>query len=234
MAALATFTDTVNFADFSSSPQSSSVSVGSAASDRLVFIYLFNVDGYNTGKFIDAVTIGGVTATKVDDSYFTAGDGIGESGWYWALLPSGTSATLSVSFTSTPSGNGMVAVVYSVTGADTTTPVSDANADGMNLGDPSAAVTIPTDGVLLAGTSTYRVGAVSFNGWTNATSDQAGLGGTLSASIINMRTETALSWTPGSPTVLADWSHANNFLSLVAIQAGAPPYSLLFNQQLRY
>lgn len=234
MVALATFTDSTTFADFSSSPQSASVNVGSATSDRLVFVYLFNVDGNNTGKFIDAVTIGGVTATKVDDAYFTAGDGVGESGWYWALVPSGTSATLSVTFTSTPTGNGMVAVVYGVTGADTTTPVSDANADGMNLGDPSAAITIPVDGVLLAGTSSYRAGAVSFNGWTNATPDQSGLGGTLIASVINMRTETGLSSTPGSPTVVADWSHANNFLSLVAIQAGAPPYSLLFNQQLRY
>lgn len=234
MPAIAVFTDTANFADISSSPQSTSVSIGTAASDRLAFIYLFNVDGNNTGKFINSVTIGGVTATKVDDAYFTAGDGVGESGWWWAALPSGISATLSISFSSTPSDNGIIAVVYSVTGADTTTPVSDANADGMNFGDPSAAVTIPTDGVLLAGTSTYRAGAVSFNGWTNATSDQAGLGGTLIAGFIAMRTETALSATPGSPTVVAEWSHTNNFLSLVAVQAGAPPYSLLFNQQLRY
>lgn len=231
MAVSIAYTDTAQFTDFASSPQSDTIDIGLAASDRLVFVAFFNVDGNGSSKYVNGVTIGGVTASRVDDAYISAG-AVVELTIYWALVPSGTTATLSVSFSSAPTDSSMDAIVYRVTGADTTSPVADADSDSTGA-SPSAAITIPDDGALLAVSAAYRVGSVTFTGWTNAIVDQSSSNAV--SGVVQMQAQTALSSTPGTPTVTAEWGAGTDFfLSLVAIQPGAPAYSLLFNQQLRY
>ena len=195
--------------------------IGTPSSDRLIFVCMQNFSPIDH-NMVTAMTIGGVSATELAN----INDGLPrlESAIWWAPVPTGTTAdivlTLPGSFT-LPNAIGII--VYSVTGANTTTPVL-ASATAADPSAPSASITIPSNGELLAFSTQYESPTSVFSAWTNATVDQnRSYNDTLGN---NIGLTTALSSTSGTPTVTATWitpSNTTSLLSMLAIQAGSAP-----------
>ena len=235
MAVAVNNTDNVKSEDFSGVQSLAGVSFGSAASDRIIGVWIYNVALGSTGAFVSSVTIGGVTANKVDAASQTDGSGT-ELGFWWALVPSGTSGTIEVSFAPDALVNSILVNVFRVTGADTATPVASTATDD-TLGTPSQDITIPVNGALVAGVCARKtLSAPTFVGWVNATSDGSN-SGFINSNAIALKIETASEASAGTPTVSAVWVDATGvmFLGLVALQEVQPqPETRLLTKQLRY
>ncbi len=91
----------------------SSKAIGTAAADRIVVVA---VGASNSGgETVASMTIGGISATKISDAQNTAGT----SELWAAVVPTGTTADIVVTFTG--SNNGHCAIsVFAVTNADST------------------------------------------------------------------------------------------------------------------
>jgi hypothetical protein len=154
----------------------SSLAIGAAAFDRLVFMGLgfFDITG-DIQADPSSVTIGGVTATQAVVSNENAA-------WrpavyeYWAALPSGTTANVVVDFPANAgTGNYIGVSLYSVTGADTTTPVSaTASTDTQSTTQAvSGSIAVPSGGALIAMGAGLDSGNATGFSWANATQDTA-------------------------------------------------------------
>jgi hypothetical protein len=201
-------TSTQAFADFSTSPQSATVATGTAAADRVMFVYLYNVDNTGSGATINTVTLGGVTLTKVTGSYVTRSGAIGsaveENVLYWGLVTSGTTGTLSITFNAVPGDNSTSVLIYRTTGADTTTPVSSSGNDNTGAG---VTLTVPTSGAMLAGASVTGLSTPSFTSWSGVTSSGS-LTNVTNSGFVKLDSEGGTTTSSGSTTAVGTWSGA--------------------------
>lgn len=136
------------------------VPIGAAASDRIVLIAC-SWRAAGTGITPTAVTIGGVTATIDADHQSAIGNTSGVV-WAHAVVPTGTSATIVVTFDATVLRSGLT--VWSVTGSSSLT-LSDSDST-VTHGD-SVTVAGPAD-IVVAATSAFLAVDQSV-AWTNAT-----------------------------------------------------------------
>lgn len=154
--------------------------IGSSAADRYVVVCI----AARTAPLFSSVTIGGVTATQVSAFNATSTNGVAI---YWAAVPSGTTATVQVNLTNTPSRMGLA--VYTLRGDPV---VADS---GSGLG----ALTLPSGGWGVAVSCNHNSTTITCS-WTGMTED------------CDFRIETGAvfmstaSTTDVDPTVSASWS----------------------------
>lgn len=148
-----------------------SAPLGTAASDRLIFVVLSGLNATSLDA-VDSMTIGGVSATldvervRPQDadpgtSYFSA--------IFWAAVPTGTTGNIVITFTGDDVAAGVS--VYKITGADTTTPVGSNNNATVASGSVSASI---TPAALSATIATAMVGVDTSDEditWSNITED---------------------------------------------------------------
>lgn len=136
--------------DGDASHSQAGVAIGSAAADRLVFVFASGLTTA-TGEDINTLTVGGVSATRVrrdQVTYNGAFAGAFQSlEIWWAPVPTGTTAA--VAFVHNANLTNAKFSIYAVTGANTTTPVSDH--DGATRSDAltnalSVSVDVPENG----------------------------------------------------------------------------------------
>lgn len=143
-----------------------SVPIGTAASDRVVAVYL--ATGVDTTTNITGVTINGVTATKAVD-YGTSASRVAAI-WY-ANVTSGTDVNVVVTLGASSKYNGVVASV-SMYGLFNTAP----NTTGFSFNNatsvtPSRSVDVgfPEGGIVFAGYSAGGENSGTTHSWTNMT-----------------------------------------------------------------
>lgn len=175
-------TDEPNF-NGSNTKTFTSVNLAAAAADRLIFV---NV-GYGgaglgaDGGAVTSVTIGGETATK--SAAAADPDDILRAEWWWALVPSGTTGNIVLTFANTETAGNIINLeVYRVIGADTSNPVLDTLTDADNVSHTlSGDIDQVAEGVILAS----RMGGIAGSGtpsaaWTGANEDSdLVIGGTM-------------------------------------------------------
>jgi len=123
-----------------------SVSIGTASSDRYVIVGFGASDG-TSGKTDSSVTIGGVSATKLAGAYYVGGT-TRMCALYAALVPTDTTATIAITFSAGMSRLGVS--VFSATGLQSVTPRDSATAQGDTSGTLlSASLTGPSDGFIV-------------------------------------------------------------------------------------
>jgi hypothetical protein len=171
----------------------SSQSIGAASPDRIVCLL---VGCERISASINSATIdsgGGPVAMTAGS---LGNEGIMYARAFYASVPSGTTATFTVTFaTNDPLASENRVSVYSVTGANATPATSGADASSdMDASDPltTGSITIPTGGGFLA----VAAGLTDTDAktWSNATEDidvDAGL----------FRYTTAFTTTPGTVTI---------------------------------
>jgi hypothetical protein len=144
----------------------SSVSIGTASSDRVVVVVI-SVDGNATNGVISGVSIGGSTATqaaKLDPTGTIKGVYI-----YYLKVTTGTTANIVISCSGFPSGIGIAVGI--ITGSATTALGTPATSDQWTTpqADPhSITATVPTNGV---GVVAVTVDRAITPVWINATAD---------------------------------------------------------------
>ncbi len=114
--------------------------IGAAQADRYVIV---GIGWANLGPSITSVTIGGVAATQVALN----ANANGSSALYIALVPTGTTATIAINFSSTTLLHCGIAI-WSATGLTSTTPVSFGNSSASAT--PSVALTTVEGGFAIA------------------------------------------------------------------------------------
>jgi hypothetical protein len=201
----------------------SSVSICSTAADRIVIVYVIYNDNQGIGG-VSSVTIAGNATTAVGTSH-NASKAIYQ-GWYWAVVPSGTTGNIDVTFPADPSGGGIGVLVLSLTGADTTTPVSSSSAVSGTSTTASTSVTVPSSGLLLAGSMNVNAGSPGLPPtWTNATANSTiDLAYVTFSGTSENNVNAANSTSTGSITVTATYANPGPFasvISLLAIQAAS-------------
>lgn len=138
-----------------------SVSIGTAATNRLVFVTVTSVASGN--RLISSATIGGISATVIES---TPNAGASTKIIY-AVVPTGTTATISITFDSTVLRCGVGS--YSIYNLKSTSPVSRANGSTWTSGAISATLSVPENAIILAGVSN-STNSNTFT-WTNLTSN---------------------------------------------------------------
>lgn len=147
--------------------------IGAAAADKLVFVFtsVKSTDA-DPGTTVSAVTIDGISAAEVTGitAYANGSARRNRVQLWWALVTTGPTGDIVLTFNSS-NGTAQIAV-FAVTGADTTTPVSDKQGNSATSGTSLSfsAITIPTNGAGIgAGVSTAARGASNTFTWTNLT-----------------------------------------------------------------
>src|SRR6478736_2981957 len=136
------------------------LSVGTASANRLVFAFF-----YGSADAIDneepTVTIGGVTATIIASGSSLAGAWATQASglqWWYANVPSGTTADVTIDAGSGHTWQSLHVVLYSLSGVDTGTPVfQTAFSDSTDPG--SVTLDIDTNGFVILGDITLSATA---------------------------------------------------------------------------
>src|SRR5262245_38203896 len=203
---------TLTFTDSSSQATAinESVSIGAASTDRIVVVSFVGTNNGSPGTFPSTVTLGG-NAMTLAQRISSGTDAFGNSCFsavYWLLVTAGTTATLVISG---GSYFDIQAAVYSLTGADTTTPVADTATGAVNTSvqpDFNLNCDVAAGGSLVASTKGYELIGASGSSvtWTGATKDfesfpftNAHVNSFASASNVSAATPR---------TITADWSNA--------------------------
>lgn len=208
----------ITFGSSSSATDSSGVlsfagmSIGTAASDRLVAVCLASQDD----SVITAVTIGGVSATqRASGTDVGSSPDIQASIWV-AAVPTGATADVEATL-NIPSGLTWSADTFSIVGAVELPSDSD-TATGSAPSISISALTIPTDGAgLCTWANNAQAAACTWTGATEA-SDVSGGGHRQSSAIVT---------TVGTNTITADGQLATQVLLGIAFEPAAVPVSLL-------
>ena len=168
MAVSITYTAGFEYADDGDASHSEvGVVIGSAAADRVVFVMATGLVT-NDGEDIDALSIGGVAATRARRDQSAPGTG----GFYstevwWAAVPTGTTAT--IAFT-TDAGYVFAGFsIYAVTGTSTTAPISDSDFATRNdetTNALSVSVDVPANGGAIGMASGVVTLATATASWT--------------------------------------------------------------------
>jgi hypothetical protein len=143
----------------------SSQSIGAAASDRDVIVFIMGGAGATTPT-ISSVTIGGNAATLDVQTNQDSGSQGAACGIARLRVTSGTTATIAVTFSS-GALNCFIAV-YRLTGHVSGTPF----ATGSDVTDPiNISINVPAGGVAVSGVALFRGGGTGDNVWTGLTED---------------------------------------------------------------
>lgn len=144
----------------------SSASIGTAATGRLVVVYVCG--GVTVAGRVSAVTIGGTSATLAVET--TINQFRHNSIWY-ATINSGTTANIVVTHTVTTNTNPVFISVAAVYDASSTTPVTAFSYSNLVGTSPNQSITLTpqSNAVLYAGYSAGVVAAGTTASWTGAT-----------------------------------------------------------------
>lgn len=135
------------------------VSIGTAATNRLVYVAVTFVAA--NARRISSATIGGISATIVD--FAAQGNG---TFFIYANVPTGTTATVAITFDAVCIR--CLIGSYSMFNLKSLVPIATAFATTWSAGSISASVNAPADGIVIAGVNnSTNSNAVS---WTNVTS----------------------------------------------------------------
>jgi len=140
-----------------SSTTYSGVSFGTASSDRYVVVL---ATGRHTSTFTQTATIGGISATEVA-TLLNSTANFHRISVFIASVPTGTTGSVVLNF-STSIVRNMISV-FSVTGIDGLTPFATASS---TANPASGTITIPADGIAIAGAYNILGGAYT---WSNLT-----------------------------------------------------------------
>lgn len=145
--------------------------VGTADATRLVVV---DVNARFGGTIITAnsCTIGGVSATKVDESRNTNGGASTMTTRWQAAVPTGTTATVSTTYSGLVSRAG--AIVYTVLNSNGSAPTGGATANSASTtAAVSASITVPANGKALVSGMINQLGSAPSVTPTNYTTDLA-------------------------------------------------------------
>lgn len=143
----------------------SNASIGTAASDRYVIVG-FSASTGTAGITISSVTIAGITATLLSKAEYSATSASRVSGIYMAAVPTGTTATIVVTYSSTMAR--MALNVYRCIGLPTITPHSTASVTGASGTAYTLDVSGSSAGFVIAQAAVQA--STSFT-WTGLTED---------------------------------------------------------------
>lgn len=135
--------------------------IGAAAADRRVFVAIpYYITG-NNNISIASVTIGGVLATIHAQRFLASGDSTkGGIALVSALVPTGTTADIVITWAASGVSYRPEIAVYRVTGLQSTTPV-DLVSTAPGTAATSTTVNVAKDGVVFACFNVYSSGANS-------------------------------------------------------------------------
>jgi hypothetical protein len=126
----------------------SSQSIGVAAADRYVFL---NIQWFSTSNtpVLNSCSVGGVGCTIVLQT--TSANNRPNNAIAYALVPSGTTATIAFTFSGTLSGSGFGVGfgVYRVQGPLNTTPVATRQNDDANISSLSTTIAVKKNGFMI-------------------------------------------------------------------------------------
>jgi len=214
---------TIGYVTGSTTISLGSQSIGTAAADRIVLVGVVSVDTGGTGFSVTGVTINGSGATSVGSIGTTQ-----QTAWWWALVPSGTTATIDVVYSGT-ANHALGVSVYSVTGAHTTTPI--AGTGGNVATSFPVSVTVPVDGAALAiGTKPFSAASGATAAWTGLTEDVDTFANINGVYDINLTSASNL--TPGANSVSVTWTGTGGAvldgqLAMLAVAPPAGPWTLV-------
>lgn len=134
-------------------------SIGTASADRVVAVFIHGRGG--TARTVSTVTIAGVSATIVTATNVSSQQ---PAAWAYALVPSGTTGDVVVTFSGSLSRAGIE--LYTITGGPITVVDSDTTATSSAL-----TVDVATGGVTLMGAS--RGAGTGTVTWTGVTGDHS-------------------------------------------------------------
>lgn len=136
--------------------------IGSAASDRIIVVCAGARSG-NSQIAFSSVTIGGNAATKAVDEIATEENFNAIAGIFYLAVPSGTTATIVVTFAASVQGVGID--VFSLKGLGSATPSAtqkDRNPSWDGTQDMTCTLAMPSNGVLIAVVSQANTAAISW------------------------------------------------------------------------
>ena len=164
--------------------------IGAASADRRVVVTVHSYLNMNPTATVTGMTIGGVTASR--DAYKVRDNVVLVEVWS-AVVPTGTTADVAVSFSGNDSPQYVRLSTHAITGA----PSVFANA---GAGDSGAAVTGIIEGVVVAASSVYNNGTQSTTAWSGgATQTWLGNGGD------KIHGSVATTTASGAMTVAPNW-----------------------------
>lgn len=147
-----------------------SQSIGTASSDRIVLVCLNWIRGA-TGGSTTSVTVGGSAATLVSDASSTNLGGFSfVTSIYQIAVSTGTTATISASFSS--AGSGATIDVYTLTNYRSATAAYASNTNNASATTLSLTPSVNSGAVILATSQYAAIGAYTWSGVTKD-SDQA-------------------------------------------------------------
>jgi hypothetical protein len=173
-------------------------SIGAAAPDRIVVVCVGTelTAGNITGVTIDS----GGGAVAMNASTLGATGAVGAR-VFWLLVPTGTTATIAITFAASQTADTKKIAVYRVVGASSTpassSGIGDTDADPISSG----AVTIPTDGGCIA---VCAMAATTARTWSGIAEDIDAAVGTA------FRFTTGTSTTAGTPTITVSGANAED------------------------
>lgn len=148
----------------------SSKSIGTAASDRLIFFGV-TTDGLSTAVSVTSVTIGGISAASTGAAYNPTSLTAARMQFWWALVSSGTTASVVVNFSGLCDRTAEIDwALYRVVGADTASPLSGSPVTATGTSPINGSLTIPTNGCGIAAGKSNLISPDGFT-WTNLTED---------------------------------------------------------------
>jgi hypothetical protein len=139
------------------------VPFGSARSDRIIVVSI--VASNSASRSVSSVTIGGVSATLVSSSNSAAG--LIFTATYYAVVPTGTSGTVSVVFSGATRDVGVG--VYSIVDASSSTPLSGGTYSNSSSNSGSITLSTSADAVIIGGVIVGT--AVTAFTWSGVSSD---------------------------------------------------------------
>lgn len=202
----------------------SSKSIGTAASDRLIFFGV-TTDGLSTAVSVTSVTIGGISAASTGAAYNPTSLTAARMQFWWALVSSGTTASVVVNFSGLCDSTAEIDwALYRVVGADTASPLSGSPVTATGTSPINGSLTIPTNGCGIAAGKSNSGSAFT---WTNLTEDTDASG-----AMTGRRYTFASSTSAGTATrTLTGGERQGEGLYMIAI---AEAVDTLAPQQLRF
>lgn len=128
-------------------------SIGPASSDRVVFVSAWGLGA--TARTLSSITIGGVTATKITGSSTSQGQNLQ---LYRATVPTGTTATIVVTWSGSYSNSGIDVWTASNLGTITT---HSSNFTNVTANTQSVTINTPNRGFSIVSAWRYRGASIS-------------------------------------------------------------------------
>lgn len=125
----------------------SAVDIGTAADDRLVLVNVNGSHASASGRTISSVTVGGVTATRLEGAQGSLSGTLRAEIWA-APVPTGTDATVTVAWSATMED--CTVATFAVSGLNDTTPRATAASPTPATGSESVTIDALEDGIMVA------------------------------------------------------------------------------------